>query len=625
MNFATLVLRIALTVICGGSIVVSSLFHPVRWALAQEHPAQRLQNEEANKYRGGKEIQSYFAVEGNMRTLFKKLLAESGPEIDKYYSPHLRDILVDDVAARGWHAWVRANAGRRKSGFSCKGACWYCKWFDEHRHGACCRGPTKAYQSLVLDHNFKTCCVRSGEENWSEERIACTHPSGDGWAGLFEFYFPTTVIGWENDRTTTMIVEKSKVNQCVGDLNTVGADSVMESADAREWVGNAILRNLNSVGGPVAPPGMEEQIRQKTESDVNRTVEDVIKDVRPKDKKLRFADSLQGQGLTMRVNFATMNPLQRRALATELCMHPEQFMKIMNSDEDQFQKKPPGGGNIFGMLQSIPVFANYCDNGARLMIDPWKSSMLKPVDGTPTDLAKGFLNGYLRAGPMYCHAMAARHNSSLLTPEQKLIISQSGTAALDERDVGYSCRNDAKSTVALSPLSLYRTAQVERRTPEHALAFAIAGGLFEEDTHKPDSPNFKKSYYKRFEPMPYSQQAGIFSGKKFEGGYPAAKTEQNLPCFRGLKGENYRGKNKPDQWYMSDHTQNFTQENVSDWNKSLQQWTTDGNTPKRGLDERSQNYAAMSRIFASCPAGYKPWRGDHSGDTRAACGSEKLW
>jgi hypothetical protein len=645
MMFAPLALRIVTAhirarTILATAMVLSAVFClgfsilcPLQRALAQEHPAQRLHDEKANKYRGGDSVPSHFSgelinktvdpqeaitVELNMRKLFKKLLVVAGSESDKYYSPHLRDILID-IPSRAWHAWVRANAGIRRSWFSCKGACWYCKWIDLHRASACCRGSTSAYGPLVLDHNFKTCCVRSGEENWSEEKIACSHPSGDGWAGLFEFYFPTTVIGWENDRSTTMIVEKGKVSECLQQ-----ADPIMQSDDARKWVADAISRNLSSVGGPVPIPGREESIRDEVTREIDANVQGVIKDVRPKDQKLRFADSLQGQGLTMRVNFATMNPWERRALAVQFCMHPDQFMKIMNTEEDEFQKPPPGGGNTFGMLQNIPVFANYCGNGARLMISPWESANLAPVDGTPTDLAKGFLAGYLGAGPMYCQAMAARYDGSL-TEEQRQIILQSGTAALDEKDVGYSCRNNGKSTVALSPLSLYRAAQVERRTPEHALAFAIAGGLFEKDTHDTTKPSYRKSYYKRFEPMPYSQRAGIFSGKKFDGGLPGLVTEQNLPCIRPLKGENHQGQNKSDQWYISDSTHNFTQENVSDWNKTWKEWTTDGNTPKRGLDDRSQNYAAMSRIFASCPAGYKQWKGDHSGDTHRACGSEKLW
>jgi hypothetical protein len=609
MRFAPLFQRTVLAALYSGAVVAAMLLLPSKGAYAQEDPSQRLHDEQPNAYRRAEKVSSFLDVRDNMRDLFEKLLSDAGSEIDKHYSPHLRDILVE-----GWdrflHAWIRANAGTEYSFWGCFGACPGCGWIDWDYTGQCCNGPTEAYGGLMLDHNFKTCCVRNGEENWTEEQIACAHPMGDGWAGLFEFYFPATVIGWENDRTTTMIVEKEKVNQCVE-----AADPLMEGSEAVEWVADAIAKNLDEVGGPVAVPGRESNPRGEIENNVR----DVIKAVRPQDKKLRFTDSLQGEGLTMRVNFATMDPIERRLLAWEFCMHPDQFMKIMDPQEDPYQKVPLGSGTSFGMLQAIPVFANYCENGVRLMTSVWESAFLKPVDGTPTDLSKGFLAGYLGVGPMYCQAMHARDNS-YLTQEQRQVILQSGTAPLDEQMVGYSCRNNGQSWVGLSPVALHRTAQVERRAPEHALAFAIAGGLFEKDTQAT-----KKSYYKRFEPMPYSQQAKIFSGKPFEAAPMGMANEMGLPCKRTLNGESYQGKNMPDQWYISDKTHNFVQDTIQDWNKFYSEWTTDGNTPKRGLDDKSQNYAAMSRIFASCPLGYKPWKGKHSNDAQRACGSEKLW
>lgn len=606
-------------------LLIAVVASPHFQAHAQDAPnfdPTRLQQLKPNKYRGG--VENFSEVKKNMEELFVKLLSKSGSEIDKYYSPHLRDIVLG-TWTRLLHAWIRVNAGtKRKFWGSCFGACPGCAWIDWDYSGSCCRGKNVMYGSLVLDQGWKTCCVRNGEENWSEERIACSHPQGDGWAGLFEYYYPTTVIGWENDRTTTMIVEKEKVQKCVD-----AADPLMEGTQAVDWVAGAIDANARAVGG--AP----------NKDEITRNVKDVIKQVRPKDKSLRFADGLQGEGLTVRVNFATMGtdvlPVtdqtglffnERQRLAASLCMHPDQFMKIMHPLEDPYQKIPVGGVNSGGLLQQLPVFANYCENGVNLMTDPFESALLKPVDGTPTDLAKGFLAGYVTAGPLYCQAMRAAAKDSRYPPELRQAILKSGTAVLDEKAVGYSCRNSDQGWSGLSPVTLYRNAQIERRAPEHALAFLIAAGL-----HEPDTQISKRSYYKRFDPIPYSQQAKIFSGKAFRGGFGI--TERPLPwlrmCNRSIKGPDYRGKNMPDQLYISDKTNKFSeqggfiQEPIHDWNKFYTEWTKDKKTPQRGMDMMSQNYGAAFRVFATCPLGYKPWKGRHSGDARKVCGEEKLW
>lgn len=605
-------------------IAISTLFAASQ-AVAQNAPdydPTRLQQLKPNQYRGG--AGSFSDVEKNMKDLFKKLTSEAGSEIDEYYSPHLRDILLG-TWTRLVHAWIRVNAGTEYDWWGCFGACPGCAWIDWDYDNSCCNGPNVMYGSLQLDQGWKTCCVRNNEVNWTEEKIACTHPNGDGWSGLFEYYFPATAIGWENDRTTTMIVEKDKVKKCVDD-----SDPLMEGDQAVEWVTGSIVTNFKRAGGASGAADYNE---------IEKNVKDVIKKVRPQDKSLRFTDSLQGEGLTVRVNFATMGtdtlPVpgvkglqfnERQRLAASLCMHPDQFMKIMDLREDPYQKPPLGDGNPLGMLKELPVFSNYCKNGVGLMIDPFESAFLRPVDGTPTDLSKGFLAGYLGAGPMYCQAMHAVAKDSRFSPEEKQIILQSGTKPLDEKTVGYSCRNSDKGWVGLSPVTLYRTAQLERRAPEHALAFLIAAGLYDKDTQAS-----KKSYYKRFEPMPYSQQAKIFSGKPFKGGVGITELPM-FPCTRDIDGRNYKGKNMPDQLYISDQTHiftnagNFVQEPIHDWNKLYTEWTDDKkSTPRRGLDKMSQNYGAAFRIFATCPLGYKPWRGRHSSDARRVCGQEKLW
>ncbi len=607
-------------------------------------PDQRLQQEQKNRYRGG--VGSPDEVFNNMKKLYKAIMVESETDskVDKWYSPHLRDIAIkgpprtDEVemrakAARLWAVRL-CQFSPVALPFTVEAACPdknnNCKWHEDknparrgtpqsHRPLKCCLPPLgtlkgdtfSGYKNLRFDSNFKACCVKKDEELWSSEAIACDHPDGSGWAGLFEYYFPTEALGWENDRTTTMIVDKQKVKDCVQK-----SDELMEDDKRVDWVTGAIKRNIdqaNKLGGGGSPAN-EAEIRSK--------VQQVIKEVRPQKQDNRFADSLQGEGLTLRPNFATLDAKHRGDLAKRFCMHPLQFMKIMDATEDKLQKSG-GKGTWQSLDKNIPVWSNYCPEGVELMTNP-KMSALNNVDGTPTEFTKGM--EIWKNDPMFCQRMNAEQNANLLMPNvdtSKIgeVIKKSGQQVYDEKAVGYTCRKGGKLNGSMVPVELYRHAAVERRTAiaDHALGFLIAGGLAKgmiEGTN---------SYYKRFEPQPYSLKVAepfqTFIGTKWDGQTQdgGKKNELKKDCQK-LSGKDFRGQNKSDQLYISDYTnKSFTQDPINEsdkkgeFNRYVQGWAKNSKEDQkeittRGLDEKSSNYAAPFRIFATCPKGYVRWR-----------------
>jgi hypothetical protein len=160
------------------------------------------------------------------------------------------------------------------------------------------------------------------------------------------------------------------------------------------------------------------------------------------------------------------------------------------------------------------------------------------------------------------------------------------------------------------PVSLYRNAVVERRTAiaDHVMGFMIAGAL------APKMIAGQKSYYKRFEPQPYSMSRypfnlQVFIGKQFAGG---GRNELGKQC-EGLQGENYQFQDKADRLYISNKTHEpFTQKMIddkNDINKYVQDWADQQKEKirNRGLDDKSQNYAAAYRIMATCPSGMVVW------------------
>lgn len=622
-----------------------------------DEAAKRLQQEGddgksgKNRYRGGSEEDP----EANMEKLLEKILYPQGGDVDKWYSPHLRDSKYPP-AARGPVAMRRAEAGAAsiKRGVFCtrcvnglglpKTACPQCQpamggcalqeWYDTELSQACCRRDgigTRPYIYRTTDSNFKFCCVREADKEASTEQIACKYPKGDGWAGLFEYYYPTQIIGWENDRTTTMIASKNEVSQCLQ-----RSSQIMQGKS--DWVEKAIKRNLKQVekleGGvevSTKPDGDEESalLQSKIQQDV--------KDVIPKDQDLRFTDGLQAEGLTLRVAFPTMKNSYRRALALHFCMHPDQLMKIMDPQDDPTQKR------YSSMKTDIPIWSNYCPQGVALMTDPDESMKLENIDDTPTKLNVGMR--IWNDDPLYCQRINAGKNEHLSsTFGEVLAKSGAGVGGLSAEQTGFTCGDSGKLNGGLVPVEMYRHAAIERRTAiaDHALGFLIAGGLYPGEMR---DLNGTKSYYKRFEPQRYSEKFGIFRGKQFVGAPAGPVNEMNPPrACDVVRGENFAGPeaNRSDRLYISDFTHKdvFTKAIINkpansneskEFDNYVQEWAEQSAQNKithRGLDEKSSNYAAVFRIFATCPKGYTRWRPKNpalnSESVDQICGEEHL-
>ena len=606
-----------------GSVVCAYL---IAISLAQvacaQNIAERLQqgvdNPQAaqNQYRGGADD-----VDGNMKKLFEPIMSGAGGGIDKWYSPHLRDTRINQTN-RQKQAKLRSEAGvmriepcllgsivvgiRCLNGFNvpltacnipgCQDTAFACNigWPDKHLSLECCTIPlgtgTPIYKQFVQDSNFKTCCVRIADQIDDEEKVACKHPRGDGWAGLFEYYYPTNALGWENERTSTMIASKDEVTTCINQV-----DSMMEGTQAVDWVSKAIERNQKMAAGE-SPAGV-------TGSTVRSKVQEDIKDVRPKDKALRFSDSLQGEGLTLRINFPSMELGERTKLAEHFCMHPLQFHKLLGT-ADLLQRE---GGNV-NQLKQIPIWSNYCEQGVELMTNPSLSNMVN-IDGTDTDFTKGM--AAWEQDPLYCQRINSLANENMAITKIKDVIDKSPGRGRTAAEVGYTCSQNGKLNGGMVPVSLYRHAAVERRTAisDHALGFLIAGGMWE----RMRAGN--KSYYKRFEPRPYSWQSAerIFKGKRWAGG---GSNELLMGC-KSYGGRNYQGQDTSDQLFISNFThQAFTQEPIVNVNtkdafdKYVQEWATGSGKKtisRKGVDKDAHNYAAAFRKFATCPAGFVRW------------------
>jgi hypothetical protein len=609
-----------------GASLVAVLFCGLnRNASAQsegEQAAQRLQSSTKNSYRDGQAVSDLQAVKKNMEELFKPILisGQGDGKADDWYEPHLRDSLIDAenrrleaVEVRGqvapvanvfnvclWYTWN--NISPPENYTACPfGNCgqrhvWHGEPYSPHRPFEACftKAPTTRYKTLIEDSNFKLCCVRNEDKNKTSEQIASRYPMGDGWAGLFEYYFPTTALGWENDRGTTMIVDQAKVREC-----KEKSDPLMEGAEAQKWVAGAIGRNLKAANGGMDAGDVAE---------IQKTVSEVIRDVRPEDKNLRFTDSLQSEGLTVRVNFAAMDKAHKLKVTQRFCMHPRQIDKLMVPGplSDLLQHPAGGGSTIEELDKMIPVWANYCPEAVELMMDPQKSNMLVNVDGTPTKLNVGTQKW--EQDPLYCQRMNLNNPNMNLTGFGEVIRMSPGNPETEE-SVGYTCLSGRKLNGGMAPVTLVRHAAVERRTAiaDHAIGFLIAGAL------APKMIVGKQSYYKRFEPQRYSMQVPFqyrtFIGNPFKGG---GQNELGAAC-PSVNATLPPDSNKSDRLYISNKTHEpFTQKKIDEANsidKYVQEWADQKkeDIAKRGFDDKANNYAAAFRIFATCPAGYTRW------------------
>lgn len=629
-------IRVALIAVVLAAL--SSATHCIAQQSLGDQAAQRLQQGASgkNRYRKAEAVPDMKSVVENMKKLFEPVLISGGSnaaEKDKWYSPHLRDteigeenktletklraetIPIDNIllyCINPFNTPIKAACPvtipslfpgpynpENPDGDVCY---WHGQKFSPHRPiESCLPRNTRIYGRFTEPSNFKACCVRQGEQAFTSEQVASLHSDGDGWAGLFEFYYPVSAIGWENDRTTTMIADKDKVKQCFDKANPL-----MENRQAQKWVADAIARNQRAAGGVLDGEG------QESSATLRQEVSKLIKDVRPKEEENRFSDSLQSEGLTMRPNLAALDPEYRRNLAKHFCMHPDQFGKIMNEAAgDNVQR---GGGESLESLDKIPVWSNYCPEGVELMTDP-KKSELRNIDNTPTDFMAGMKAW--KSDPLYCQRMHLTDpNMSLLKLDE--VIRRTGRAALSQEAVGHTCLDNDKLNGGMVPVTLNRHASVERRgaIADHVVGFMIAGGLAE------TMRTGQRSYLKRFEPQPYLQKLPEtlrpFVGTRFAGTgtNELIRTNPEFSTCTSLSGEDYASsrENKADRLYISNlNHKPFTQQMIDEKNtidKYRQEWA-DSQKEKfaeHGLDEKTQNYATAFRPMAMCPKGFVRWR-----------------
>jgi hypothetical protein len=301
--------------------------------------------------------------------------------------------------------------------------------------------------------------------------------------------------------------------------------------------------------------------------------------------------------MTLRVNLPAMALQHREQLARDMCMHPQQFMKLMDPDpaEDPYQRKPPGQGTAgTKMLEAIPVWTTQARFGALLVSEPLETLKLLNFDapGYPlvggkqdraTDLALGYERGFIR-NARYCDVMAEQKQQpdSDGLREAVQVYGKGLSREVQETNSGYSCRDAAGGRISLSPLVRIALKDGPEIAALRALAFAVAAGVYAPAMADPQS---RLSYYKRFEPLPYFK----FLGKPFTAG--AGSNEHGVQC-RSVRGDAYtRDSIQADRLYSSPSS-------------------------------KGGSYAAPMRIFASCPKGWTRWRGMHS---ESACGEEKLW
>jgi hypothetical protein len=314
-------------------------------------------------------------------------------------------------------------------------------------------------------------------------------------------------------------------------------------------------------------------------------------------------DTRAGDGLTMRINFAHMDPNERRALAMQFCMHPDQFMKLMDPQWDPKQK---GGGPTLAALQALPIWSTYCPQGVRLMTDPRETFKVVNTDGTKTDLPQGM--AVYQSDPQYCQKIAPTSDPSDEEPVLTGILSQRERGLYTQRSVGYTCqiRSSQGGEVAnrMVPLASQRSTSNEPRTIDDAIPFLLAGGYYQGELAQG-----AKSVYKRFEPRPYSHEMGLFTGKKWKGG---GMNELFMRC-RSYQGESLEGMNRPDQLFVSEVRPKLSP-------SAEPSSRTQDRVHSRGV----ATYGAAFRIFATCPAGYVRWRGPHSERFAQACGEENF-
>jgi hypothetical protein len=340
-------------------------------------------------------------------------------------------------------------------------------------------------------------------------------------------------------------------------------------------------------------------------------------------------------------------------------MHPDQFQKLMDPEEDPFQKPPPeGGGDVMTSLQNIPPFGSVYKNGLTLLLDPSELARLNNPfvgrydQGPATDIAKGYevwRNNMLgREAFLSIGGGSEQRKDWPGTGDEALslqdVLLKAGARPVRPQDVGESFY--PQNNIWMVPaLMRYHKAPLDRReyntTP---LAFRIAAGLHQ--TQQGDGTvgtrDGDQGYYKKFEPQSYYKFGGLVPE------YQSRLNEARVRCRRPLTNETMANV-KPDRIILSHKTHNFVKDPVDEatLDQNMRSQTTNdpsrnlkaGDTPNKcGRGMQRHNYAANMTIHRTCPKGYVIWQPPANDPMfekvptvitapqfAAICKGEKLW
>lgn len=599
----------------GQSTGVTGSFGGGDFSECGENAARDLEEERLNAHKYAMQTQTDEQVIQTMQRFFgDELLMEAGEKLDINLSPLLLDIKVSQKARE-----AIAEKRQAESSFL----------------------TGSVYNLLTQDRNFKTCCVRSYETNMSRAEIVNLHPEGDGWSGLWEYYYPTTITEWSNQSSETMIVPQPLFLQ-----ELAKAKELLKGPEAVQAVARSIsqLKKL-----------ADKDITGDTSTEAADQVEEFIHEIDDKVKEEhRFTEGISMVGgVTVRPFIPGMAMSTRRGIAEFFCMHPEQFLKI-GSQSDPYQRPAPGGWDEeYGYTLSTPPFSSIFFNGLNLLLDHTQLATLIPrraeygsIGGAAmTDIPAGYREW--QQNVLARHAALAQPLGKDWTfapyePNGGLrgVLEKMNAQPISQGAVA-STYIEKNNTWMVLDLMRYKSAQLDRRQFNGMpLSFRVAAGLYDSRINGEDvsTKEGMQSYYKNFEPQPYYR----FTGEIPVGG---VMNELGYPCMRAFthqKSENPGP--RPDRIILSNKTHNWVtgpqdfvefdmRSQTRKGGVGLGEELTDqkdGDTPNKcRRDEYRHNYAANLTIFRSCPAGYGIWqhqdRNFELGNFNEVCPGEKLW